>query len=77
MSCHSVSYFNTQDVCCDCKTEERQFPNYQKALDAETAQVQAGNLAYQGIGLAEEDRVMMRQLIAVRKGSDDAQAHRR
>ena len=70
----SVSYFNTQEICTTCKTEERQFPGYTVALETESAQVLAGNLNYAGVGLSSADYEVMAQLIAARKGADGAKA---
>ncbi len=67
MGCHSVSYFNTEDICCDCKIDERQFPRYAAALAAEEAAVRAGNLNFTGVGLSELDCRMMQQLLAERR----------
>ncbi len=67
MGCHSVSYFNTEDICCDCKTDERHFPGYAAALAAEEAAVRGGNLNFPGVGLSEIDRQVMLQLLAERR----------
>jgi hypothetical protein len=72
MGCSSGSYFDMQMICCTCKTEERQFPNYTLALETESAQVLAGNLNYPGIGLSSADYEVMAQLIAARKDADGA-----
>ena len=46
----TMSRFNTDAICMKCAEEERQHPDYQKAVDAEMAQVRAGNYNYEGIG---------------------------
>jgi len=69
LHCHSVSYFNTEAICCDCKTEERQLPGFAAALAAEEAAVAGGNLNFPGIGLTSSDRDVMAQLIAARHGT--------
>jgi len=66
LHCHSVSYFNTEDICCDCKTEERQLPGFAAAQAAEEAAVAGGNLNFPGVGLTSSDRKVMAQLIAAR-----------
>ena len=67
MGCHSVSYFNTEDICCDCKTDERQFPGYAAALAAEEAAVRSGDLNFTGVGLSDLDRQVMQRLLAERR----------
>jgi len=64
---YSVSYFNTDVICFQCKIEEQQFPGFAAADAAEATAVRAGNINFAGIGLGEADRAMMRQLIARRK----------
>ena len=34
LGCWSGSYFNTQIICCQCKTEERQLPGFAAAQQA-------------------------------------------
>jgi hypothetical protein len=64
---YTTSYFNTEIICFQCKIDEKAFPNYERATAAERAAVQGGDYNYKGIGLAEADRVKMRQMIAARK----------
>jgi len=68
----SGSYFNTEMICTTCKAEETQLPGYAVAYATEVAEVQKGNYRYAGVGLSEEDRRVMRELIAKRKGEQDA-----
>ena len=51
----SMSRFNTQALCMDCLEEERQHPDYQKAVDAELAALRAGNRNFEGIGWPGKD----------------------
>lgn len=37
MRSYPVSYFNMQEICSTCKTEERQLPGFAAAEQAETA----------------------------------------
>jgi len=67
MGCHSVSYFNTEDICCDCKTDEQLFPGFAAAQAAEEAAVRGGNLNFTGVGLSDLDRQAMQQLLAKRR----------
>jgi len=62
MGCHSVSYLNTEDICCECKHDERQFPGY-----AEETAVRGGNLNFAGVGVSDLDRQVMQQLLAERR----------
>ena len=45
-----MSRFNTQALCHICLEEERQHPDYQKAVDAELAALRSGNRTFEGIG---------------------------
>lgn len=67
MGCHSASYFNTEDICCDCKTDERQFPGFLQALAAEEAAIRSGDLNFTGVGLSDLDCQVMQQLLAERR----------
>ena len=46
----SVSRFDTSALCFDCLEEERQHPDYQKAVDAELAALRSGNRNIEGDG---------------------------
>ena len=45
-----MSRFNTDCICMKCAEEERQHPDYQKAVDAELAAVRRGDMNFPGIG---------------------------
>lgn len=47
----TMSMFNTQTICMECKEKERRSPRYKEALEAERAAVKAGNRNFPGIGL--------------------------
>jgi len=49
-SCHIMSMFNTQEICLDCSDAEQNDPRYQKAQEADEAQIKAGNYNFKGIG---------------------------
>jgi hypothetical protein len=49
-----MSRFNTDCLCLECINEERQHPDYKKALDAERRAVQNGDYNFPGIGLPED-----------------------
>ena len=45
-----MSYFNTDTLCMACKEKERAHPDFERAREAEIAEVQKGNYNYPGIG---------------------------
>lgn len=47
------SYFDENIICMRCNQIERAHPDFQRALETETAQVRAGNYNYPGIGLPD------------------------
>ena len=47
---HTMSMFNTDNICMACKDEERKHPRYKEALEAEYAACKAGNMNFAGIG---------------------------
>lgn len=47
---HTMSMFNTQEICMDCRKKERAHPGYEKARQVEADQVRQGNYNFQGIG---------------------------
>ncbi len=47
---HTMSMFNTQEICMDCRKKERSHPGYEKARQVEADQVRQGNYNFQGIG---------------------------
>ncbi|MBQ3423312.1 MAG: gamma-glutamylcyclotransferase [Romboutsia sp.] len=46
----TVSMFNTQNICMECKDEERKHPRYKEACDKELEEVKKGNYNFEGIG---------------------------
>lgn len=46
-----MSMFNEQVICMTCKNEERQRPDYDKALQADIEEIKKGNYNFKGIGL--------------------------
>ena len=46
----SMSRFDTCALCFGCLEEERQHPDYQKAVDAELAELRSGNRNFAGLG---------------------------
>ena len=51
----SMSCFNTDSLCFDCREEEHQHPDYQKAVDAELAALCSGNRNFEGIGSPDKN----------------------
>jgi hypothetical protein len=49
-----MSFFNTQMVCKECETKEKNHPDYQKARETEEAEVRKGNYNFPGIGLPKD-----------------------
>ena len=47
---HMMSMFNTDEICMDCKEQEKQDPRYKHAQDADIAAIRAGNYNFKGIG---------------------------
>ena len=45
-----MSMFNTEILCQDCKDAEKKDPNYQKAVEADIAEIKKGNFNFEGIG---------------------------
>ena len=48
---HTMSMFNTQEICLECEEREKDSPRYQEAREAELKAVQSGNYNFKGIGL--------------------------
>ena len=47
---HTVSRFNTQEICMDCVKKEKAHPNYENARTREMEEVRKGNYNFEGIG---------------------------
>lgn len=50
LTSRTMSMFNEDCICMDCKAKEREHKNYKKAQDAEINEVRSGNLNFKGIG---------------------------
>lgn len=64
MQMYSMSYFNRDVICIDCKKEEAGAPNYQAARKADEEALTRGEYNFPGIGLAPEDE----EYLALRRG---------
>lgn len=47
----TMSMFNTDCICMECKAKERAMPDYKAAVQAESEAVKSGVRNYPGIGL--------------------------
>ena len=45
----TMSMFNTECICMECKEKERKDPRYKEALEADMEQIKLGNYNYPGI----------------------------
>ena len=46
----TMSMFNTDCICMECKRKEREHPDYRKAVEAEREAVARGDRNFKGIG---------------------------
>ena len=44
--CHTMSMFNEDLICMDCKSKERENPRYKQAVEADNAQIRVGNFNF-------------------------------
>ena len=49
-----MSMYNEQIICLSCKDKERQRSDYDKAVQADIAEIKRGNYNFEGIGLDED-----------------------
>jgi len=47
---HTMSRFNTQEICMDCVKKEKVHPEYENARKREAEEVRKGNYNFEGIG---------------------------
>ena len=47
---HTVSIFNTQEICMDCATKEKAHSEYENARKREAEEVRKGNYNFEGVG---------------------------
>jgi len=53
-NCTTMSMFNTQVICQDCRQRESQHPEYEKARQADTEASRNGDRFFKGIGLPND-----------------------
>jgi len=51
---HTMSMFNTELICMDCKEKEKEHPKYKDAQDADWEAIREGNRNFPGIGKPED-----------------------
>ena len=49
----TMSMFNTDTLCMDCKAKEKTHPRYRAAVEADNAAIKRGNFNFPGIGYKE------------------------
>lgn len=50
---HTMSMFNTDIICMECKRAERKRSDYHNAVEADHAEIRKGNYNFGGIGYSE------------------------
>ena len=75
----TMSVFNTDCICMQCKHAETQRPDYAAARDAEHAEVCKGNMNFAGVGMShcgdckyyEDDRHYCRLVMDIMDEDDE------
>ena len=57
-----MSKYNTDELCMQCKGDERTLPTYAAANAAEIAAVRQGDYNFAGVGLTADDRNRLAEL---------------
>ena len=63
----TMSFFDEQMLCPECREDETFAPNYAAARDAQKAAVRWGNQRFPGVGLADEDLAVLRDRLSARR----------
>lgn len=50
---YTMSFFNTDEICMECRKKERVHPKFEEARKREVEEVRKGNYNYPGIGKPE------------------------
>lgn len=50
----TMSMFNTENICMDCKHAEMKLPEYEEAVRADLREIKKGNYNFEGIGLPKK-----------------------
>lgn len=51
LTVRTMSMFNTDCICPECKEQERKNPRYKEAQEADLKAIKSGNYNFKGIGL--------------------------
>lgn len=51
---HTMSMFNTETICLECKRKEEKHPKYKDAHNADLAEIRKGNYNFEGIGKPDD-----------------------
>lgn len=51
---HTMSMFNADVICTECKAKERAHPMYEKARQADYDAIKKGNYNFKGIGKPDD-----------------------
>jgi hypothetical protein len=54
-SVHIMSMFNTEEICMDCKAEEKMRPDYKDAVETDNAAIRKGDYNFPGMGLRKNE----------------------
>jgi len=46
----TMSMFNEDIICMDCKEQEKKHPDYEKAVNSDIEEIKKGNYNFKGIG---------------------------
>jgi hypothetical protein len=71
---HTMSKFNTDVVCFDCKRDEQEAPGYKAADEVEANHCRAGNYNFPGVGLSREDEHFLAERRRRRRDQRDKEA---
>ena len=54
-SVHTMSMFNTEEICMDCKALEEMRPDYKQAVETDEQAIRRGDFNFPGIGYRRND----------------------
>lgn len=56
---HTMSMFNLDILCIECREDERAAPGYEEAAEAEGGACRAGDFSFTGVGLNPETQAFL------------------
>jgi hypothetical protein len=65
----TMSRFNTDTICHDCREDEKQAPGYAEAERREVEAVRAGFYNFPGVGLSVADLAFLGERLRARKAA--------